>query len=80
MDIPQIINQNLGFNMKRLDITKIVRFNYEVKRSNKVYDDDFISKFPDCIQTHLKSENQKFEDKDVILYTPHPIPYNAVTD
>lgn len=80
MDIPPIKNENIGFNMKQLDITKIVRFNYEVKRSNKVYNDDFISKFPDCIQTHLKSENQKFEDKDVILYTPHLIPYNAVTD
>ena len=80
MDIPPIKNENIDFNMKRLNITKIVRFNYEVKRSNKVYNDDFISKFPDCMQTHLKSENQKFEDKDEILYTPHLIPYNAVTD
>jgi hypothetical protein len=80
MDIPPIKNENIDFNLKQLDITKIVRFNYEVKRSNKVYDDNFISKFPIIYQTHLKSENQKFEDKDVILYTPHPIPYNAVTD
>jgi hypothetical protein len=80
MDIPPIINQNIGFNMKRLNITKIVRFNYEVKRCNKVYGDDFISKFPDCIQSHLKSENQKFEDNDTILKSPHPIPYNSVTE
>lgn len=66
--------------MKQLNITEIARFNYDVKRCNRVYGDTFISKFPDEIQTYLKSENQKFEDNDVILKSPHPIPYNSVIE
>ena len=63
MDIPKIVNQNIGFDMNKLSITDIDRFDYSVKKHTKIYDDEFISKFSTHIQTYLINENKKFEAK-----------------
>ena len=36
MDIPPIVNQNIGFNMNKLKVTDIDRFKYTVKRNIKI--------------------------------------------
>jgi len=80
MDIPPNINQNIDFNMKQMNITDLPRYNYNVKRFTPAYTDNFISLFDDDIKVYLENKNYKLEKEDVILLTPHPIPYNAVTD
>ena len=69
MDIPKIVNQNIGFDMNKLSINSIDRFDYSVKKHTKIYDDEFISKFSTHIQTYLINENKKFEAKP---YFPMP--------
>ena len=70
MDIPKIVNQNIGFDNNKLSITDIDRFDYSVKKHTKIYDDEFISKFSTHIQTYLINENKKFEAKPYF-----PIPF-----
>ena len=83
MDITKvngIINQNSGFTGRQLNIVDISRFNYKSTRCTKVYDDKFISKFDINIQTYLKDQNKEYEKKDVILKTPHPVPYDSILE
>ena len=32
------------------------------------------------IDTHLKNKNKEYEKKDVILKTPHPVPYDSILE
>ena len=67
----------LFFEFIDLIESRLIKKNDKFK---KVFLKHPISKFDINIQTYLKDQNKEYEKKDVILKTPHPVPYDSILE